>query len=449
MDTAAQHPDPAFPRFHPRPAQGWINDPNGLGYADGRFHVFFQYNPDSARHQGICWGHLSSPDLVRWDEEPVALRPQPGGPDALGCWSGRGDRRRRRPHRRVLRRRHRGRAIPAWSWPGRTTGLRTWTQDGHVAAEMPPDPQVTAVRDPFLFTLPGPPLRPPGRRAGLRPRGRAALQRRRPPRLEVRGDLVQHRGPAGCPAPARGDLGVPAAGPGPGFLRRGNLAPDGLAVARGRTTTTTPTASATSSARCRGRRRAAGVHPGVGREGRPGPGVLRPADPRAAGPGAALGLVRRGCGTARGPSRAQPGGNGRRRLGRGPDVPPPALRARRGPRRRTRGRTPRLPRRTGCHHGAAGTLALPRRGGGPGGRGRGRDPAGPRPREGSGGPFSPTRWPAATSSGSSSMPRSWRSTATAPCPPPCAPTPARGGVAAGTAARRRGGRLGTPVPAEG
>ena len=88
MDTAAQHPDPAFPQFHPRPARGWINDPNGLSYADGRFHVFFQYNPDSARHQRICWGHLSSPDLVHWDEEPVALRPQPGGPDALGCWSG-------------------------------------------------------------------------------------------------------------------------------------------------------------------------------------------------------------------------------------------------------------------------------------------------------------------------------------------------------------------------
>ncbi|MET1020695.1 MAG: hypothetical protein ABWX69_00655 [Arthrobacter sp.] len=74
MDPAAQHADPAFPQVHPRPARGWTNDPNGLGYADGRFHVSFRYNPDSARH---------------------------------------------------------------------------------VAAEVPPDPLVTAVRDPFLFNFHG------------------------------------------------------------------------------------------------------------------------------------------------------------------------------------------------------------------------------------------------------------------------------------------------------
>ncbi|MET4134155.1 glycoside hydrolase family 32 protein [Pseudarthrobacter sp. PvP090] len=154
MDTAAPHPDPAFPRFHPRPAQGWINDPNGLSYADGRYHVFFQHNPDSARHQGICWGHLSSADLVHWDEEPVALRPQPGGPDSLGCWSG------------VVTD---DGGVPTAAYSGVDTvgghsrvvlaradaALRTWTQDGHVAAEVPPDPQVTAVRDPFLFSFQG------------------------------------------------------------------------------------------------------------------------------------------------------------------------------------------------------------------------------------------------------------------------------------------------------
>ncbi|MET3949212.1 glycoside hydrolase family 32 protein [Arthrobacter sp. UYEF36] len=154
MDTATPHPDPAFPRFHPRPAHGWINDPNGLSYVDGRYHVFFQYNPDSARHHSICWGHLSSPDLVHWDEEPVALRPQPGGPDALGCWSG------------VVTD---DGGVPTAVYSGVDTvgghsrvvlaradeALRSWTQDGHVAAEVPPDPQVTAVRDPFLFTFQG------------------------------------------------------------------------------------------------------------------------------------------------------------------------------------------------------------------------------------------------------------------------------------------------------
>lgn len=154
MDTAARHPDPAFPRFHPRPAQGWINDPNGLSYIDGRYHVFFQYNPDSARHGAICWGHLSSPDLVHWDEEPVALRPQPGGPDALGCWSG------------VVTD---DGGVPTAAYSGVDTvgghsrvvlaradrTLRSWTQGGHIAAEVPPDPQVTAVRDPFLFSFQG------------------------------------------------------------------------------------------------------------------------------------------------------------------------------------------------------------------------------------------------------------------------------------------------------
>jgi len=154
MDTATQHPDPAFPRFHPRPAQGWINDPAGLSHVEGRYHVFFQYNPDSARHQDICWGHLSSPDLVRWDGEPVALRPQPGGPDALGCWSG------------VVTD---DAGVPTAVYSGVDTegghsrvllaradqSLRTWTQDGHIAAEVPPDPHVAAVRGPFLFSFQG------------------------------------------------------------------------------------------------------------------------------------------------------------------------------------------------------------------------------------------------------------------------------------------------------
>lgn len=80
--------DLAFPRLHPRPASGWVNDPNGLCRVDGTYHVFFQHNPASVRHGSICWGHLSSPDLLHWTEEPLALRPRVGGPDAAGCWSG-------------------------------------------------------------------------------------------------------------------------------------------------------------------------------------------------------------------------------------------------------------------------------------------------------------------------------------------------------------------------
>jgi beta-fructofuranosidase len=151
-DVAATHPDPAFPRFHPRPVQGWINDPNGISFINGRYHVFFQYNPDSARHHRIAWGHLSSPDLVRWEEHPVALRPQEGGPDEYGCWTG------------VVTD---DGGVPTAAYSGvRSDGghsqvviargsedLVHWEQTGHVAATMPAD--VTAVRDPFIFHFNG------------------------------------------------------------------------------------------------------------------------------------------------------------------------------------------------------------------------------------------------------------------------------------------------------
>ncbi|MBT8159178.1 MULTISPECIES: glycoside hydrolase family 32 protein [Arthrobacter] len=154
LAMTAIHPDPAFPRFHPRPAQGWINDPNGVSYINGRYHVFFQYNPESARHHRIHWGHVSSPDLVTWDEHPVALRPQDGGPDEYGCWTG------------VVTD---DGGVPTAAYSGVTSGhghsqvvisrgsadLVTWEQIGHVAASMPADPLVTAVRDPFLFRFNG------------------------------------------------------------------------------------------------------------------------------------------------------------------------------------------------------------------------------------------------------------------------------------------------------
>lgn len=149
--TPAVVVDRAFPTLHPRPRQGWLNDPNGICYRDGRWHVFFQHNPDSARHAAITWGHVSSPDLLRWEAEPVALRPQPGGPDALGCWSG-------------VMADDDGVPTAVYSGVKDSSGhaqvtlargsadLRTWSQDGEVAAGVPTDPLITDVRDPFLFT---------------------------------------------------------------------------------------------------------------------------------------------------------------------------------------------------------------------------------------------------------------------------------------------------------
>jgi beta-fructofuranosidase len=153
-EVAARHPDAAFPRFHPRPAQGWMGGPAGLCFLDGRYHVFFQYNPDSALPHLICWGHLSSPDLLRWEEHPVALRPRAAGPDALGCWTG------------VVTA---DAGVPTAAYSGATVGhgrsqvvlargsrgLAVWRQDGQPAAQVPPEPPVTAVRDPVLFTFQG------------------------------------------------------------------------------------------------------------------------------------------------------------------------------------------------------------------------------------------------------------------------------------------------------
>ncbi|MCJ1706383.1 glycoside hydrolase family 32 protein [Microbacterium sp. VKM Ac-2923] len=66
------------PRFHLAPAQNWMNDPNGLVFADDRWHAFFQFNPEGNDWGNMSWGHASSPDLLHWDEHPVALRHRPG-----------------------------------------------------------------------------------------------------------------------------------------------------------------------------------------------------------------------------------------------------------------------------------------------------------------------------------------------------------------------------------
>jgi beta-fructofuranosidase len=81
-------PDPHLPVVHLRPPRNWINDPNGLVFHEGHYHVFFQYNPFGSHHANMHWGHFRSRDLVRWERLPIALTPTPGGEDADGCFSG-------------------------------------------------------------------------------------------------------------------------------------------------------------------------------------------------------------------------------------------------------------------------------------------------------------------------------------------------------------------------
>lgn len=80
MTYAAAAPTPQFrPAYHFTPAANWMNDPNGLVFHQGVYHLFFQYHPDSSVWGPMHWGHATSTDLQRWQEQPIALRP-----DALG-----------------------------------------------------------------------------------------------------------------------------------------------------------------------------------------------------------------------------------------------------------------------------------------------------------------------------------------------------------------------------
>ena len=87
-DTKRLAADPLRPQFHLLPKYGWMNDPNAPVYWNGKYHMFFQYNPDAAIWGDMHWAHAVSEDMVRWKHLPVALSPTPGGTDAAGCFSG-------------------------------------------------------------------------------------------------------------------------------------------------------------------------------------------------------------------------------------------------------------------------------------------------------------------------------------------------------------------------
>nr|WEI57647.1 putative GH32 family protein a [Tetranychus urticae] len=67
------------PQYHFSPPTSWINDPSGLTYSNGKYHLFYQYHPDSLVWGPMHWGHATSSDLLRWENEPIALYPDQGG----------------------------------------------------------------------------------------------------------------------------------------------------------------------------------------------------------------------------------------------------------------------------------------------------------------------------------------------------------------------------------
>ena len=63
------------PVYHHTPLYGWMNDPNGMFYKDGVWHLYYQWNPYGSKWQNMTWGHSSSTDLVNWNHHPAAIEP--------------------------------------------------------------------------------------------------------------------------------------------------------------------------------------------------------------------------------------------------------------------------------------------------------------------------------------------------------------------------------------
>ncbi|WP_308992081.1 glycoside hydrolase family 32 protein [Mariniflexile litorale] len=63
------------PNFHFTPKKAWMNDPNGMFYYNGYYHLYFQYHPDSNVWGPMHWGHAISTDMITWVEQPIALYP--------------------------------------------------------------------------------------------------------------------------------------------------------------------------------------------------------------------------------------------------------------------------------------------------------------------------------------------------------------------------------------
>ncbi len=77
--------DEAFrSQFHFTPEKNWMNDPNGMVYLDGEYHLFYQHNPTDKVWGPMYWGHAISTDLVNWEHMPIALYPDENG----FIWSG-------------------------------------------------------------------------------------------------------------------------------------------------------------------------------------------------------------------------------------------------------------------------------------------------------------------------------------------------------------------------
>ncbi|MBQ0059692.1 MAG: glycoside hydrolase family 32 protein [Lachnospiraceae bacterium] len=73
------------PAIHFTADSGWTNDPNGMVYADGIYHLYYQYNPFDIVWNNMSWGHAVSPDMLHWEQKDPVMFPDENGTMYSGC----------------------------------------------------------------------------------------------------------------------------------------------------------------------------------------------------------------------------------------------------------------------------------------------------------------------------------------------------------------------------